>query len=141
VFFAFFLWPLPAVVRHMFVCICIASMILCDLIMHFNVFISCLRLERPDADLQHRQPFRIARMMYCLRRDTVRPLQNAPFCPNPASPMGGIYASLRQAQILILKILNVWMPVPMGFSSGWLKFSPSLALNKIEHFSKVSQYR
>jgi len=28
------------------------------------------------------------------------------------------------------------MPVPI--SSGWLKFSPSLNLNKIEHFSKVS---
>jgi len=37
--------------------------------------------------------------------------------------------SLRQAQILILEILNVLL---------WLKFSPSLALNKIEHFSKVS---
>ena len=36
---------------------------------------------------------------------------------------------LRQAQILILKILTVFL---------WLKFSPSLTLNKIEHFSKVS---
>jgi hypothetical protein len=36
---------------------------------------------------------------------------------------------LCQAQILILKILNVFL---------WLKFSPSLNLNKIEHFSKVS---
>jgi len=36
----------------------------------------------------------------------------------------------RQAQILILKILNVFL---------WLKFSPSLDLNKIERFSKVSQ--
>jgi len=44
----------------------------------------------------------------------------------------------QQAQILILEILNVWMPVPMDFISGWLKISPSLALNKIEHFSKVS---
>ncbi|OEU66874.1 MAG: hypothetical protein BA867_05025 [Desulfobacterales bacterium S5133MH16] len=35
----------------------------------------------------------------------------------------------RQAQILILKILNVFL---------WLKFSPFLVLNKIEHFSKVS---
>jgi hypothetical protein len=35
----------------------------------------------------------------------------------------------RQTQILILKILNVFL---------WLKFSPSLALNKIGHFSKVS---
>jgi len=37
---------------------------------------------------------------------------------------------LCQAQILILKILNVFL---------WLKFSPSLNLNKIEHFSKVSK--
>ncbi len=36
---------------------------------------------------------------------------------------------LCQAQILILKILNVFL---------WLKSSPSLNLNKIEHFSKVS---
>jgi len=36
---------------------------------------------------------------------------------------------LRQAQILILEILNVFL---------WLKFSPSLNLNKNEHFSKVS---
>ena len=38
--------------------------------------------------------------------------------------------SRRQAQILILKILNVFL---------WLKFSPSLALSKIEYFSKVSK--
>jgi hypothetical protein len=31
------------------------------------------------------------------------------------------------------------MLVPI--SSGWLKFSPSLNLNKIEHFSKVSNCR
>ncbi|MBT8370164.1 MAG: hypothetical protein KJO34_04315 [Deltaproteobacteria bacterium] len=36
---------------------------------------------------------------------------------------------LRQAQILILEILNVFL---------WLKFSPSLHLSKNEHFSKVS---
>ena len=36
----------------------------------------------------------------------------------------------RQTQILILKILNVFLR---------LKFSPSLNLNKIEHFSKVSK--
>jgi hypothetical protein len=36
---------------------------------------------------------------------------------------------LCQAQIFILKILNVFL---------WLKLSPSLNLNKIEHFSKVS---
>jgi hypothetical protein len=32
--------------------------------------------------------------------------------------MVGIYASLRQAQILILEILNVWMPVPLYLSGG-----------------------
>jgi len=37
----------------------------------------------------------------------------------------------RQTQILILKIRNVFL---------WLKFSPFLALNKIERFAKVSQY-
>ena len=52
-----------------------------------------------------------------------RPLQNPFFCPISVSPMNGIY---QQAQILILEILHVWMPVPMGFLSGWLKFSPSL---------------
>ena len=36
---------------------------------------------------------------------------------------------LRQTQILILEILNVCL---------WLKSSSSLNLNKIEHFSKVS---
>ncbi len=36
---------------------------------------------------------------------------------------------LRQAQILILEILNVFL---------WLKFSPSLTLNKIEHFETAS---
>jgi len=36
---------------------------------------------------------------------------------------------LRQAQILILEILNVFL---------WLKFSPSLILNKIEHFENAS---
>ena len=39
---------------------------------------------------------------------------------------------LCQAQILILKILNVFL---------WLKFSPSLNLNKIENFSKVSNQK
>jgi len=36
---------------------------------------------------------------------------------------------LRQAQILILEILNVFL---------WLKFSPSLILNEIEHFETAS---
>ena len=39
--------------------------------------------------------------------------------------------SHRQAQIPILEILNVCL---------WLKLSPSLILNKIERFSKVSQF-
>jgi hypothetical protein len=30
--------------------------------------------------------------------------------------MGGIYASLRQAQILVREILKVWMPVPLYLS-------------------------
>jgi len=38
--------------------------------------------------------------------------------------------SLRQAKILILKILNVFL---------WLKSSPSLTLNKIEHFETASE--
>jgi hypothetical protein len=37
--------------------------------------------------------------------------------------------SQRQTQILILEILNVFL---------WLKFSFSLTLDEIEHFSKVS---
>jgi len=37
--------------------------------------------------------------------------------------------SLRQTQILVLEILNVFL---------WLKFSSFLTLNKIKHFSKVS---
>ena len=48
---------------------------------------------------------------------------------------------LCQTQILILKILNVFLlalwnaePIP----PGWLKFSPVLNSNKNEHFSKVS---
>jgi hypothetical protein len=39
--------------------------------------------------------------------------QNVHFCPISASPLSGIYALLRQAQISILEILNVWMPVPL----------------------------
>ena len=37
--------------------------------------------------------------------------------------------SLRQAQILILEILNVFL---------WLKLSPSLTLNKLKHFETDS---
>ncbi len=75
-------------------------------------------------------------MISVSKLDGLRPLQNAPFCPISVSPMSGIY---QQAQIFILKILNVWMPVPINYLSGWLKFSPALNLNKIEHFSKVSE--
>ncbi len=47
------------------------------------------------------------------------------------TPSGGfpVSQSLCHAQILILEILNVFLR---------LKFSPSLILNKIWHFSKVS---
>ena len=34
--------------------------------------------------------------------------------------MSGIYTSLRQVRILILEILNVWMPVPL-YLSGVVK--------------------
>jgi len=44
--------------------------------------------------------------------------------------MGGTYAALRQAQISILEILNVFL---------WLKFSPSLILYKIQHFETASE--
>jgi hypothetical protein len=37
--------------------------------------------------------------------------------------MSGIYASLRQAQILILEILNVWMPVPLYLSGVVIIFA------------------
>ncbi len=53
--------------------------------------------------------------------------QNVPFCPISASPLSGIYASLRQAQILILEILNVWMPVPL-YLSGVVKIFAFLDL-------------
>jgi len=39
---------------------------------------------------------------------------------------------LRQAQILILEIFNIFL---------WLKFSPSLNSNKNYHFSKASMIR
>jgi len=39
--------------------------------------------------------------------------------------------SLRQSQILMLEISNIFL---------WLKFSPSLNLNKIEHSAKVSKH-
>jgi hypothetical protein len=39
------------------------------------------------------------------------------------SPLSGIYASLRQAQIIILEILNGWMPVPLYLSGGVIIFA------------------
>jgi hypothetical protein len=62
-----------------------------------------------------------------------------PFLPNPpkADKFLRLPREMRslflwgQAQILILKILNVFL---------WLKFSPSLNLNKNEHFSKASVF-
>ena len=63
------------------------------------------------------------------------PTDNQQLVTNNRCPMRDLWKTppfaqpLRQAQILILKILNVFLR---------LKFSPSLALNKIEHFSKVS---
>jgi len=56
----------------------------------------------------------------------VSQLQNAPFCPISASPMGGI---CQQARILILEIFNIFL---------WLKFSPFLTSNKIERFETGS---
>jgi hypothetical protein len=56
--------------------------------------------------------------------------------------MGGIYASLRQAQILILEILNCMSAVKIF---AFLGLEPRLNIKnrfnwagKIEHFSKVS---
>ena len=37
--------------------------------------------------------------------------------------MSGIYASLRQAQILTLEILNVWMPVSLYLSGVVIIFA------------------
>ncbi len=59
-----------------------------------------------------------------IREVNVRPLQNTPFCLRQRTLAD-------QAQILILEILYVFL---------WLKFSPSLNLNKNEHFSKVSMF-
>jgi hypothetical protein len=55
--------------------------------------------------------------------------------------MSGIYASLRQAQIIILEILNVWMPAPLYLSGVVIIFAfPrsksgifDLILEKISH--------
>ena len=48
--------------------------------------------------------------------------------------MSGIYASLRQAQIIILEILNVWMPVPL-YLSGVVIIFAFLDLGKNISFS------
>ncbi len=48
---------------------------------------------------------------------SMRQFQNVPFFPISASPMSGI---CQQAEILILEILNVWMPVPL-YLSGVVK--------------------
>jgi hypothetical protein len=71
--------------------------------------------------------------------DNMRPLQNGTFYPISASPMSGIYASLRQAQISILEIFYIFLPAPWVWQIvlGWLKFSPSFNSNKNYHFSKV----
>ncbi len=45
------------------------------------------------------------------------PVRKRLISPISASPMSGI---CQQAQILIRKILNVWMPVPIKYLSGWL---------------------
>jgi hypothetical protein len=65
-----------------------------------------------------------------LEGQEVRPLQNIPFCPIPAS--GSNFNPPPSFGGLILKILNVFQ---------WLKSSPSLDLNKIERFSKVSRLK
>ncbi|OPX36496.1 MAG: hypothetical protein B1H12_06950 [Desulfobacteraceae bacterium 4484_190.2] len=45
------------------------------------------------------------------------------FFPISASPMSGIYTLLRQAQIIILEILAVWMPVPLYLSGMVIIFT------------------
>jgi hypothetical protein len=59
-----------------------------------------------------------------LQWDSISTVKDRDLCKTPPFAQ-----SQRQAQILILKILHVFL---------WLKFSPFLVLNKIERFSKVS---
>jgi hypothetical protein len=59
----------------------------------------------------------------------MRPLQNAPFCPISAL---GSYFNPQNTQCIRA------CPVGPEDRTGWLKYSPALNLNKIEHFSKVS---
>ena len=58
--------------------------------------------------------------------------------------MSGIYASLRQVQILVLEIVNkVWMPVPLylsGMANPDYNGTPSLILNPAisgKHFETI----
>ena len=55
---------------------------------------------------------------------SMRPLQNVPFCLRQRTLAD-------QAQILILKILNVFL---------WLKFSPALPLTKLKRFETGSPF-
>ncbi len=59
-------------------------------------------------------------------------LQNVPFFSISASPMSGIYASLRQAQILIFDPPKADL---------WLKFLLFLISEKIEYFETGSDKR
>ena len=54
-----------------------------------------------------------------------------PYRSRRLSENGYFPQSLRQAQILILEILNVFL---------WLKFSPSLILQEISHSRTASYY-
>jgi hypothetical protein len=58
-----------------------------------------------------------------------RPLQNAPFCPISVSG-----SNFNPQNTICIRAC----PVGPEDRTGWLKFSPSLNLNKIEHSSKVS---
>jgi hypothetical protein len=57
-----------------------------------------------------------------------------PFSAISSSPLSGIYASLRQAQIIIVEILTVWMPVPL-YLSGMVIIFAFLDLAKNFSFS------
>ena len=61
----------------------------------------------------------------------LRPLQNAPFCPISVSS-----SNFNPQNTPCIRAC----PVGPEDRTGWLKFSPSLNLNKIEHFSKVSLF-
>jgi hypothetical protein len=61
----------------------------------------------------------------------MRPLQNAPFCPISVSG-----STFNPQNTICMDAC----PVGPEDRTGWLKFSPSLNLNKIEHFSRVSEF-